>query len=365
MVAEKRAQFASLSDIADAPTNNFVELIRLSGLDPSRHLRFADWSGVDFSACDLRGYDFTGARLYGCKFDGALIDGALFEQAEMNRSDLRSAADWGDYRKSWLRTSPSSFGDRPPTDEFQDLPNEFLAPEMVAVPAGRFWMGSKTDDRAAPLHEVRIPHSFEVGRCLVTFGEWDAAQGDKSWRRVTGKQPRRPADEGWGRDRRPVINVSWDDAQAYVEWLSKKSGQHFRLLSEAEWEYACRAGSQEDYCFGQYEKLINDYAWYNRNSKGKTHPVGEKKPNAFGLYDMHGNVWEWCEDDWNGDYNSKPEILKATGDAWTIGNRDSRVLRGGSWHNDAGCLCSSFRINHYSVFRGNIYGFRIARTLGP
>ena len=247
-------------------------------------------------------------------------------------------------------------------DGFRDFGG---APEMIWVPAGHFSMGSRDGEggeRERPTHEVTIPRVFAVGRYPVTFEEWDFAQGDKDWKKITGMEPCKPDDQGWGRGRMPAINVSWEDGQAYIKWLSHKSGQPYRLLSEAEWEYACRAGSEAVYCFGDVTEQLGDYAWYDGNSEGRTHPVGRRKPNAFGLYDMHGNVWEWCEDQWHGSYKDKPNDLKASGGAWATEGSGNRVLRGGSWIDNPRALRSPYRINNDLRDRDRFRGFRVART---
>ena len=165
-------------------------------------------------------------------------------------------------------------------------------PTMVELQGGKFRMGSPegvglSDEH--PQHEVAV-EAFAVGEFPVTFDEYDR------FCEATGRE--KPGDEGWGRGRRPVINVSWHDAAAYCKWLSEETGETYRLLTEAEWEYACRAGSDTKYCYGDDEQRLGDYAWFFENSGMKTHPVGQKLPNAWGLYDMHGNVWEWCADEY-------------------------------------------------------------------
>ena len=195
-----------------------------------------------------------------------------------------------------------------------------ITPQMVVVPAGEFWMGSKDgegNEDERPRHKVTIAKPFAVGRYAVTFDEWDAA-------RAAGGVSHDPACQFRGRGRRPVVNVSWDDAQAYIEWLWSKTGQRYRLLSEAEWEYCCRAGTETQYWWG--DEISTKQANYDGNytsGKGaedeyspKTLPVNSFRPNPWGLYQVHGNVWEWCQDCWNGDYHNAP----AGGSAWTAGD---------------------------------------------
>ncbi len=241
-------------------------------------------------------------------------------------------------------------------ESFWDAP---FAPEMVVIPAGRFLMGSKDGeglDGERPQHLVTIPKPFAVGRHAVTFDEWDACLAAKG-------TSHNPGDQGWGRGRRPVINVSWNDAKAYAAWLSKETGQLYRLLSEAEWEYCCRAGTTTAYSTG--DSLTKKQAQFSEGSAGsagKTVEVGSFPPNAFGLHDMHGNVWEWVEDCWNGSYKDKPPALLQNGGAWTAGDCSSHVLRGGSWYDVPGSARASYRFRGRAVVRG-IIGFRLARPL--
>ncbi len=237
-----------------------------------------------------------------------------------------------------------------------------FAPEMVVVPATKefFWMGSKDDEGdpdERPRHKVKIPAPFAVGRYAVTFDEWDASV-------AAGGVKYTPPDQGWGRGRRPVINVSWDDAQAYIKWLSSRTGKAYRLLSEAEWEYCCRAGTETAYSFG--DTLTKAQAQFSEGqwgSAGWTVEAGTFPANGFGLHDMHGNVWEWCGDCWNGDYKDKPDSLKANGGAWTTGDCSRRVLRGGSWLYFPAYCRSAIRSGGFAVDRNGGYGFRLARTL--
>ena len=156
-----------------------------------------------------------------------------------------------------------------------------------------------------------------------------------------------------------MINVSWHDAKAYCKWLSEKTGETYRLPTEAEWEYACRAGTTTKWSFGDDEKELEKYAWYNKNSDDKTHPVGEKLPNPWGLYDMHGNVWEWCEDDWADNYKETPR----DGSANHNQKEDKKVLRGGSLGDDAYDTRSAFRFRYNPTDRNSDRGFRLLRTL--
>ncbi len=241
------------------------------------------------------------------------------------------------------------------------LPDK-AASEMVTVPPGRFLMGAPEGEQGAssdefPQHEVTIGYAFALGKNPVTFAEWDAAI-------AAGAKLPKPYDQGWGRGARPVINVSWEDAQAYLAWLNDTVDladrpDAYRLPSEAEWEYACRAGSSTRWSFGDDERRLGDYAWFAANSGAKTHPVGQKLPNGFGLHDMHGNVHEWCEDSFQISYEGAP----ADGSVWTGEESSSRVIRGGGWFNVAQGLRSALRIRFAPTFRDDNLGFRVARTL--
>ena len=230
-------------------------------------------------------------------------------------------------------------------------------PEMMVMPAGSFLMGSQQSekgryDNEGPQHRVTIREPFAVGLYEVTFEEWAVCVADK------GCGGYRPSDLSWGRGRRPVIDVSWENAQAYVRWLSRKTGEEYRLLSEAEWEYAARAGSRTRYSFG--DEITPSDANYGENI-GRTQPVGSYRANDFGLYDMHGNVFEWIQDCWNGSYVGAPN----NGEAWERGDCSRRVLRGGSWNFNSRILRSAHRNTNHSGNRFNNYGFRVARKLKP
>ena len=214
--------------------------------------------------------------------------------------------------------------------------------DFVLIKPGSFMMGSekgRPDEK--PVHEVRITKPFYMGVYEVTQAQWKALMGDN------------PAH--FKGDDLPVEQVSWEDCQRFVAKLKEKAGEGMacRLPTEAEWEYACRAGTKSEYCFGDEEGGLGEYAWYAANSESKPHPVGQKKPNAWGLYDMHGNVWEWCQD-WKGDYaagaQSDPKGPSLAG---------GRVLRGGSWFLLAGFLRSASRCCA-PADRGSLVGFRLA-----
>ena len=237
--------------------------------------------------------------------------------------------------------------------KFQDCEE---CPEMVVVPEGSFMMGSTVgDDDERPVHEVTIARPFAVGVYEVTFAEWDACVSDG------GCGGYRPDDKGWGRGKRPVIYVSWEDAQGYVRWLSGRTGEAYRLLNESEWEYVARAGTTTRYWWGNEigRNRANCDGCGSRWDDERTAPVGSFSPNAFGLQDVHGNVREWVEDCWNESYNGAP----SNGSAWTSGDCERRVLRGGSWYNRPGVLRSAYRSRSTTGYRVDYGGFRVARTL--
>ena len=205
-----------------------------------------------------------------------------------------------------------------------------------------------------PQHKVTLARPFAVGTYAVTFDEWDACV-------AAGGCTHKPGDRGWGRGRQPVIDVSWQDAQAYVSWLAKKTGQPYRLLSEAEWEYAARAGTTTRFPWGDEPgtNRANFDGSGSRWSKQQTAPVGSFDANAFDLHDMIGNVWEWVQDCWNGSYEGAP----GNGRAWESGDCIRRVLHGGSWHNVPELARAAGRVGNMPGTRSGDVGFRLARTL--
>jgi formylglycine-generating enzyme required for sulfatase activity len=242
---------------------------------------------------------------------------------------------------------------------------------MVSIPSGRFIMGSclqnekeaflgesrcsnpdrDADSSETPQHQVTIS-AFQMGKTEVTLGQF------KRFIKATGNT--QLVDDDFIKynahgDDAPVVQVSWHDAQAFIAWLNEKEGGGYRLPSEAEWEYGCRAGSNSKYCGGNN---LNAVGWYEGNSSKHQHSVGQKQANAFGLYDMSGNVYEWVQDCHQVNYSGAP----TDGSAWEGGGQ-SRVVRGGSWYDKSQNLRAAFRGSIDPSFRVNYFGFRLARTL--
>ncbi|MCZ8048393.1 MAG: SUMF1/EgtB/PvdO family nonheme iron enzyme [Microcystis aeruginosa K13-05] len=233
----------------------------------------------------------------------------------------------------------------------ENLPNRVTL-EMVSLPAGEFLMGSPDSDSDAgdwekPQHQVKV-NSFAIGKYPVTQAQYEAVMGTNPSKFQNNPQ-------------NPVEKVSWNDAQAFCQKLSQITGKTYRLPTEAEWEYACRAGTTTRYYFGDDTNQLGDYAWYGGNSQKTTHPVGQKKPNAWGLYDMSGNVWEWCEDNWHNTYENAPR----DGSAWLIKDNDYYIVRGSSWYGNPDLCRSASRNNDFrrGSYNGNL-GFRVVCGAG-
>jgi len=251
-----------------------------------------------------------------------------------------------------------------PRDAFKECDG---CPEMIVVPSGSFTMGSPESEvgrspSEGPAHRVTFARPFAVGRFAVTFDEWEACAASG------GCNAYHPADHEWGRGRHPVIYVSWNDAKAYVDWLSRKTGKIYRLLSEAEWEYVARAGTQTPFWFGSsitaehanYD-FSNSQDWGSKRSfDQKTMSVDSYSENPWGLYQVHGNVSQWTEDCHNDNYQGAP----TDGSAWTQGDCSSRVLRGGSLDDYPKYLRAASRNSDPADIRTFDDGFRVARTLG-
>ena len=253
-----------------------------------------------------------------------------------------------------------------PLDMFQEC---VVCPEMIVIPAGEFIMGAPeseqgSEDNERPQHKVTFAAAFAVGRFALTFAEWDACVAEGGCRNY------KPPDKGWGRGRQPVINLWWDDARAYVRWLSERTRRSYRLLSEAEREYVTRAGTTTPFWWGSspstdqanYDGSFT-YPFHAGGSKGefrkKTAPVDSFAPNPWGLYQVHGNVFEWVEDCWHGDYIGAP----IDGSPWNDVDCDRHVLRGGSWDFPPSHLRSADRGAVASAVNLVPVGMRIARTL--
>lgn len=226
--------------------------------------------------------------------------------------------------------------------------------EMVVVPSGQFDMGSSAKPVEQPVHHVAIPKPFAIGRREVTFAEWDRCV-------AAGACKISPPDQGWGREDRPVIGVSWDDAIDFTKWLSRQTGQTYRLPSEAEWEYAARAGTTSAYWWGKDAGAGHAQCEDCGGKPGnQTVPVGSFRPNAFGLYDTAGNAAEWVQDCWNASYRGAP----SDGSAWISGDCALRVLRGGSFASKAIAIRSAARFRYDEDIRYYANGLRVARDLG-
>ena len=395
-----------------------AELVYRVGVDPSQEAQVEQglrselggsgevscvWSGADQNHLVVVGYQ--GVARGDLTIDPedpryrslAVGYGTDWEQAEQFATTLNERFatnyDGGGYevlvREAWgvsgsfaadagARTGGSGAGAPEPRTVFRDCD---ACPEMVVVPPGSFMMGSPAteadrDDQEGPRREVTIDYPLAVGVYEVTFAEWDACVS------AGGCEEYRAEDEGWGRGRRPVVNVSWEDAQAYVAWLSDETGQQYRLLSEAEWEYVARAGTRTARYWGgsrsgqcRYANGFDqDFATTERGRRlteffepapcsdgyaDRTAPVGALQPNRFGLHDVLGNVWEWTEDCWNDGYAGAP----TDGRPWTSGDCTRRMLRGGSWLDFPHVLRSANRLRNGAGDRYYLNGFRLARTM--
>jgi formylglycine-generating enzyme required for sulfatase activity len=263
----------------------------------------------------------------------------------------------------------------PPGATFQDCrEGSSDCPVMVVIPEGTFLMGSTEGDTNAyfdqfPQRRIEVMR-FAVSRAEVTFADWQACV------RSFGCDGRVPDRNGWEGDNRPLIEVSWHEAQSYVAWLSLVTGRDYRLLTEAEWEYAARGVTSADdprngesWSFGDDESQLSDYAWLNWNSNGQTQPIESRRANPFGLYDMHGNVWEWVEDCYAPYDPTRLDAAAVETDAETLVlfSGDStclyRVLRGGSWYDYGESLRSALRSESDPNHAASHIGFRVARSL--
>lgn len=231
--------------------------------------------------------------------------------------------------------------------------NDYIEPQMVLIKAGSFYFGSdNAEPDEKPKHLIKLSKPFYMGKYEVTFEEYDKYCED------VGRL--KPKDNSWGRGKKPVIYVSFEDAKSYALWLSKKTGKNYRLPTEVEWEYAIKGESTTKYHFGNDLAELKKYAWYDKNSflLGKDsrffgpQEVGQKLPNQFGLYDMHGNVWEWVDSDYTLNHNSS-----------LILDENFKVLKGGCWASKAWYLRSSKREFEYRNYTSASDGFRLVRDI--
>jgi formylglycine-generating enzyme required for sulfatase activity len=277
------------------------------------------------------------------------------EEARRKAEEGRERAEAEARRDPALALTPGSgqsFRDR--LADGQPCP---MCPELVVVPAGSFTMGSPASEEGRfndeePQHMVSFAKPFAVGRFAVTFDEWEACVADDGCLRY------QPGDQFWGRRTRPVINVSWTHARAYTEWLSRKTRKRYQLLSEAQREYVTRSGTPTPYWFGW--SISSDQANY-QDQANKTVLVDTFAPNPWGLYQVHGNVWEWTEDCYHPNYNGAP----TDGTPWTAGDCRGGVVRGGSWKTVSGLLRSAARSSNTFSYRSDNIGFRVSRMLAP
>jgi len=222
--------------------------------------------------------------------------------------------------------------------------------KLILIPPGEFMMGSPDSEKyrhsnEVPQHRVRISKGFYMSVTEITQAQWKAIKENNP--------------SNFKGSNLPVEQVSWNDAIEFCNKLNQKERKSYRLPTEAEWEYACRAGSATRFYFGDNDSMLSDYAWYHENSGNETHPVGQKKPNAFGLYDMHGNVWEWCSDWYDANYYSNSSGVDPQGPA----SGQIRVLRGGSWFYIPWHCRSANRLRSTPDGRGDGSGFRVVQDL--
>jgi formylglycine-generating enzyme required for sulfatase activity len=243
------------------------------------------------------------------------------------------------------KTSEISSVEKPQKES--DIVLNSIGMKFVHIPAGEFMMGSPSDEKGrdndeGPVHSIKISKGFWMGIYEVTQAQYQA---------IMGSNP-----STYRGDNLPVVFVSWNDATEFCKRLSDKENVTYRLPTEAEWEYACRAGTRTRFSFGDNDSSLEEYAWYFHNGCFSIHPVGQKKPNAFGLYDMHGNVWEWCQDWYSSDYYTNSPNVDPQGPD----RGSSRVLRGGSWFFFAR-YCRSANRNWfvYDFTNRGLYGFRV------
>ncbi|MSP00524.1 MAG: formylglycine-generating enzyme family protein [Acetobacteraceae bacterium] len=341
-----RDHLRRLVQVAHASDMGFVELVGLAELDPAEAFKGVTLRGLDLRNQDLAGFDFTGARLIECVLDGADlsraagIDAAVLAGAIMTqttRLPFWASGRSPSWAKSWGRDTNG------PWVTFR-VPGTEIAQRMRWCPPGTFMMGSPEDEPGryedeSPRHEVTLARGFWMFETACTKVLWEA---------VMGAPPSRRGDPTF-----PVTEISWDDARAFAERLnSALPGLGIGLPSEAQWEYACRAGTVTAYSFG--DSITKDQVCFG--SQGPIE-VGTLPPNAWGLHEMHGNVWEWCEDVWHDDYQGAP----LDGTARVQSDAARRVVQGGSWLFEARLARAACRYRYDPAYRSDGIGFRCAR----
>ena len=345
------------AEAADAPmTNADVVLLTKAGVGESVIVALIEQSATDFDTSVISVVELAEADVGDAVIAAMMAAGRVSGESSARAPSAPAAAP---RRDGIARDTRSAAQPRAiPGSTFRDgLRSGGEGPEMVVVPAGRFRMGCLSNDddcrdSQKPVREVTIGAPFALSVHEVTFEDYD---------RFT--YPNKVDDEGWGRGRRPVIHVSWDDAQEYVAWLSSETGATYRLPSEAEWEYAARAGTTTKHAWGDEVGVgrANCIGCGSQWDGRQTAPVGSFSANAFGLHDMQGNVLEWVADCWNRSYAGAP----SRGEAWLQGDCSRRVLRGGSWFDIPHRIRAAPRSIDDSGNRVDDVGFRVARTLTP
>ena len=250
----------------------------------------------------------------------------------------------------------------------QPAPANALGMQFVRVPTGSFWMGSADDDRAAhdvekPRHRVTLSRAFDIATHEVTQAQWQAVMGEGAYTLKPRSNPFYELPGMAARITRPdhPAAVSWEDAQRFIARLNaREPGARYRLPTEAEWEYAARAGTDTAYSFGDSDAGLSAHAWHGEDfASGGTHPVGQKKPNPWGLYDVHGNVWEWVQDWYAPRHASNQPATDPQGPA----SGSQRVVKGGSWHSTATSWRTAYRKGYAPDYRGISIGFRLVREI--
>jgi len=354
------AQFDALADGSLAP-GAFMALVRLAAVKKPQPAARA----APTRYCPICGKVVLDGEVYyrcpKCRREHVCSDD--YDPAKRSCVECESkAAVAQEKRQPKVEVGPATVAAEPEAGREAAATRTFAGIEFVWIPPGTFDMGSNYGDSdEKPVHRVTV-RDFHIGKYEITNAQYKAfldasgydgtAEADSDYlKHFRGKSNMSTEDN------HPIVWVSWKNAVAYCRWLSEQTGKRYRLPTEAEWEYACRAAAKTRYSFGDSESSLGDYAWHSSNSGSKTHEVGSKKPNAWGLYDMHGNVWEWCADWYDKNYYSKSPEVDPQGPT----SGQSRVLRGGSWCDSPDSLRSANRNWGFPDYTDSYYGFRVAR----